>query len=98
MDGAIATNTTLDRSLVAGQRYSDEAGGLSGKPVQQRSTQVLSQLRQAVGPAFPIIGVGGIHDAASAAEKLAAGADLLQLYTGFIYRGPALIKEIVESL
>jgi dihydroorotate dehydrogenase len=98
MDGAIATNTTLDRSLVSGQRYSNEAGGLSGKPVQQRSTQVLSQLRQAVGPVFPIIGVGGIHDAASAAEKLAAGADLLQLYTGFIYRGPALIKEIVESL
>ncbi|EHR42464.1 quinone-dependent dihydroorotate dehydrogenase [Alishewanella jeotgali] len=98
MDGAIATNTTLDRSLVAGLKYADEAGGLSGKPVQQRSTAVLTQLRQAVGNDFPIIGVGGIHDVSSAQQKLAAGADLLQLYTGFIYGGPALVKSIVDAL
>lgn len=98
MDGAIATNTTLDRTLVAGLPYADEAGGLSGMPVQQRSTAVLKQLRQAVGADFPIIGVGGIHDVDSAQEKLMAGADLLQLYTGFIYGGPALIKDIVSSL
>ncbi|MBU1312091.1 MAG: quinone-dependent dihydroorotate dehydrogenase [Gammaproteobacteria bacterium] len=98
MDGVVATNTTLDRSLVQGQRYADEAGGLSGLPVRDKSTQVLAQLRQAVGADLPIIGVGGISDAASAQDKLAAGANLLQVYTGFIYRGPALIKEIVDSL
>ena len=98
MDGVIATNTTLDRSLVQGQRFADEAGGLSGLPVRDKSTQVLTQLRQAVGAKLPIIGVGGISDAASAQEKLAAGANLLQIYTGFIYRGPQLIKEIVDSL
>ena len=98
MEGAIATNTTLDRSLVAGQRYSDEAGGLSGLPVRDKSTEVLRQLRAAVGPAMPIIGVGGISDVASAQEKLQAGANLLQVYTGFIYHGPALIKQIVNSL
>ena len=79
-------------------RHADEAGGLSGLPVRDKSTQVLSQLRQAVGPKMPIIGVGGISDAASAQEKLAAGANLLQVYTGFIYRGPALVKEIIDSL
>ena len=98
MDGVIATNTTLDRSQVQGQRFADEAGGLSGLPVRDKSTQVLAQLRQAVGAKLPIIGVGGISDAASAQEKLAAGANLLQIYTGFIYRGPQLIKEIVDSL
>lgn len=98
MDGVIATNTTLDRAAVQGMRHADEAGGLSGLPVRDKSTQVLSQLRQAVGPKMPIIGVGGISDAASAQEKLAAGANLLQVYTGFIYRGPALVKEIIDSL
>ena len=98
MDGVIATNTTLDRSLVQGQRYADEAGGLSGLPVRDKSTEVLRQLRAAVGPDMPIIGVGGISDVASAQEKLQAGANLLQVYTGFIYHGPALIKQIVNSL
>lgn len=98
MDGVIATNTTLDRSLVQGQRYADEAGGLSGLPVRDKSTEVLRQLRLAVGTKLPIIGVGGINDAQSAQEKLAAGANLLQVYTGFIYHGPALIKQIVTSL
>lgn len=98
MDGAIATNTTLDRSLVAGQQFAEEAGGLSGLPVQQKSTQIITQLRQAVGPELPIIGVGGINDSISAQAKLNAGADLLQLYTGFIYHGPKLIKTIVNSL
>ncbi len=98
MDGVIATNTTLDRSLVQGQRYADEAGGLSGLPVRDKSTEVLRQLRAAVGTKLPIIGVGGIDDAASAKDKLSAGANLLQVYTGFIYRGPELIKQIVTSL
>lgn len=98
MDGVIATNTTLDRSLVQGLQYADEAGGLSGQPVRQKSTEVLRQLRAAVGTKLPIIGVGGIDDAQSAQEKLAAGANLLQVYTGFIYRGPELVKQIVTSL
>ncbi|PKM20167.1 MAG: dihydroorotate dehydrogenase (quinone) [Gammaproteobacteria bacterium HGW-Gammaproteobacteria-15] len=98
MDGVIATNTTLDRSLVQGQRYADEAGGLSGLPVRDKSTEVLRQLRAAVGEAMPIIGVGGISDARSAQDKLNAGANLLQVYTGFIYKGPPLLKQIVTSL
>ena len=98
MDGVIATNTTLDRSLVQGQRYADEAGGLSGLPVRDKSTEVLRQLRAAVGTAMPIIGVGGISDAQSAQDKLDAGANLLQVYTGFIYKGPQLLKQIVTSL
>lgn len=98
MDGVVATNTTLDRTAVTGQLHANEAGGLSGLPVKAKSTEVISQLRQAVGKDFPIIGVGGIHDASSAADKLTAGANLLQIYTGFIYQGPALIKQIVTSL
>lgn len=98
MDGAIATNTTLDRSLVQGLKHADEAGGLSGLPVQQKSTAVLQQLRKAVGNDFPLIGVGGIVDGTSAKAKLAAGANLVQCYTGFIYRGPSLLTEIIDSL
>jgi dihydroorotate dehydrogenase len=98
MDGVVATNTTLDRTAVAGQLHANEAGGLSGLPVKDKSTEVIRQLRAAVGIELPIIGVGGIHDANSAAEKLAAGANLLQIYTGFIYQGPALVKQIVTSL
>ncbi len=98
MDGAIATNTTLDRSAVEGMLHANEAGGLSGRPVRQKSTTVVGQLRAAVGADFPIIGVGGIDDAASAQEKLQAGAQLVQVYTGFIYQGPNLIKTIVDSL
>jgi dihydroorotate dehydrogenase len=98
MDGAIATNTTLDRSQVQGMAHASESGGLSGRPVREKSTTVISQLRAAVGQDFPIIGVGGIDDATSAKEKFAAGAQLVQVYTGFIYQGPTLIKSIVESL
>jgi len=98
MDGAIATNTTLDRSLVTGLPHAEQAGGLSGLPVQQQSTDIISQLRQAVGPKLPIIGVGGINDSDSAQAKLSAGANLLQVYTGFIYRGPTLIKTIIDGL
>jgi dihydroorotate dehydrogenase len=98
MDGAIATNTTLDKSAVAGLPFGQETGGLSGQPVRHKSTEVIRQLRQSVGPGFPIIGVGGIDNAAAAKEKLNAGAQLLQVYTGFIYQGPALIKQIVSAL
>ncbi len=98
MDGAIATNTTLERSAVAGLKHANESGGLSGAPVRLKSTEVIRQLRSAVGPDMPIIGVGGIDSAESAQEKLNAGAQLVQVYTGFIYQGPQLIRSIVNSL
>jgi len=98
MDGAIATNTTLDKTAVATLLHGNEMGGLSGQPVRQKSTQVISQLRQAVGVDFPIIGVGGIDSVEAAQEKFAAGAQLVQVYTGFIYQGPTLIKQIVNAL
>ena len=98
MDGAIATNTTLDKSSVADLPHGQEMGGLSGKPVQAKSTAIIAQLRAAVGPDFPIIGVGGIDSLAAAKEKLAAGANLVQVYTAFIYQGPALVKSIVNGL
>jgi len=98
MDGVIATNTTLDRELVAGHRFAEEAGGLSGKPVRVPSTRVLSWLNDALDGRMPIIGVGGITDGASAAEKVRAGADLVQVYSGFIYRGPELITEACDAI
>jgi len=98
MDGAIATNTTRDKSAVAELPHGQEMGGLSGKPVQAKSTAVIAQLRAAVGPDFPIIGVGGIDSLAAAKEKIAAGANLVQVYTAFIYQGPSLIKTIVSGL
>jgi dihydroorotate dehydrogenase len=73
-------------------------GGLSGKPLSKRSTEVIRYLKQKSGNAFPVIGVGGIHSAADAKEKLEAGADLIQLYTGFIYEGPQLVKDINTAL
>ena len=91
--GMIATNTTLDHSALTG---ADEAGGLSGSPLRQRSTDVIRFLRSRTR--LPLIGVGGICDAASAHEKLEAGAELLQLYTGYIYRGPRLLRELSASL
>lgn len=97
MDGVIATNTTLDRQAVAGHPYAEEVGGLSGAPLTQRSTEVIAQLRSHVGQ-LPIIGVGGILQASDALAKLKAGADLVQVYTGFIYRGPGLVKEIRQAL
>ena len=97
--GVIATNTTIDRSsLVTEEVLRSEAGGLSGRPLTQRSTEVVRYLSEKSGKAFPIIGVGGIHSAKDAQEKLDAGASLVQLYTGFIYEGPTLIKKICKAL
>ncbi|MGZ5284958.1 MAG: quinone-dependent dihydroorotate dehydrogenase, partial [Kaistella sp.] len=95
--GVIATNTTLSREgLVSENKV--EAGGLSGKPLAKRSTEVIRFLSEKSGKAFPIIGVGGIHSAEDALEKLEAGASLIQLYTGFIYEGPELIREINKAI
>jgi dihydroorotate dehydrogenase len=98
VDGVIATNTTLARDAVVGHRYEKEAGGLSGAPVLAASNRVISGLRAALGAAFPIIGVGGVLSGADARSKLAAGADLVQIYTGLIYKGPALVREAAEAL
>lgn len=99
--GVIATNTTISRADLktdASVVESIGAGGLSGKPVKNKSTEVIRYLATKSNKSFPIIGIGGIHSAADALEKLDAGADLLQLYTGFIYEGPALIKEINQAI
>jgi dihydroorotate dehydrogenase len=98
VDGVIATNTTIAREAVEGLPHAQEAGGLSGAPVREASNRVVRALRQALGPAFPIIGVGGVMSAEDAKAKVAAGADVVQLYTGFIYRGPALVPEIARAL
>lgn len=98
IDGVIATNTTLDRSLVKGLKHADEMGGLSGRPVQSRSTEIIRRLSQELNGEIPIIGVGGIDSLVSAREKMAAGASLIQIYSGFIYKGPPLIKEIVKHI
>ncbi|TVS13757.1 MAG: quinone-dependent dihydroorotate dehydrogenase [Wenzhouxiangella sp.] len=97
LDGLIATNTTLERTPVADHRHAREAGGLSGRPLMGPSTRVLERARQVLGKDFPIIASGGIHGAADAAAKQAAGADLVQLYTGFIYEGPALIRACTRT-
>ncbi|MBU7439180.1 quinone-dependent dihydroorotate dehydrogenase [Paraburkholderia fungorum] len=97
-EGVIATNTTLSRTAVTGMQYGDEAGGLSGKPVFDASNEVIRKLRAEVGDTVPIIGVGGIFSGEDARAKLAAGASLVQLYTGFIYRGPALVAECAQAL
>jgi dihydroorotate dehydrogenase len=98
IDGVIASNTTLDRSLVSGLKHAEEAGGLSGRPVQSRSTAVIQRLSQELQGRLPIIGVGGIDSLTAAREKIAAGASLVQIYSGFIYQGPGLIKDIVTHL
>jgi dihydroorotate dehydrogenase len=95
--GVIATNTTISREGLVSEAKA-EAGGLSGKPLTKRSTEVIRFLSEKSNKAFPIIGVGGIHTAEDALEKLEAGASLVQLYTGFIYEGPGLIKEINKRL
>lgn len=97
-DGAIATNTTLSRVGVDGLPHANEQGGLSGKPVFEKSTQVLRWLNREVNGAFPLIGVGGITRGEDAQAKIDAGASLVQIYSGFIYRGPELIKECGEAL
>ena len=98
IDGVIATNTTVSRDVVAGLLHADETGGLSGRPVRAASTTVIRCLKAQLGSAVPIIGVGGILTGADAAEKMAAGASLVQLYTGLIYRGPALVRECALAL
>lgn len=98
IDGVIATNTTVAREAVQGLPHAQEAGGLSGTPVLEASNRVIRGLRQALGPGYPIIGVGGVTDAASARSKLEAGADLVQVYTGLIYRGPRLVPEAASAL
>ncbi|MGA9325878.1 MAG: dihydroorotate dehydrogenase (quinone), partial [Salegentibacter sp.] len=95
--GVIATNTTISREGLSSPAR-NETGGLSGKPLKARSTEVIRFLSEKSGKAFPIIGVGGIHSAEDALEKLNAGASLVQLYTGFIYEGPELIKRINEKI
>jgi len=98
MDGVIATNTTLARDAVKGLPHAEEAGGLSGAPVLAASNRVISQLRAALGKGFPIIGVGGILSAEDALSKISAGADVVQVYTGLIYKGPALVAEAARAI
>jgi dihydroorotate dehydrogenase len=98
VDGLIATNTTVDRESVAGHRLGQEGGGLSGKPLFARSTRVLARLAAALQGRVPLVGVGGILSGADARAKIDAGASLVQIYTGFIYRGPALIGEARKAL
>jgi dihydroorotate dehydrogenase len=98
IDGVIATNTTLSRQGVEHLPQGAEQGGLSGRPVRELSTLTIRRLSQALAGRLPIIGVGGIDDGASAAEKIAAGASLVQVYTGFIYRGPDLIGEAASTI
>lgn len=98
IDGVIATNTTIVRDLVRHLPHGEEAGGLSGYPVAAASNRVIRLLRAALGPNYPIIGVGGVFSGEDARAKLAAGADLVQIYTGLIYRGPALVAEAAHAL
>jgi dihydroorotate dehydrogenase len=98
IDGVICTNTTIDRSLVTGHRHAGEAGGLSGKPVFEKSTAVLRSMHERLGDDIPLVGVGGIVRGADAVAKFDAGAALVQFYSGMVYRGPALIGDCVEAL
>jgi dihydroorotate dehydrogenase len=98
IDAIIATNTTLDRDAVSGLTHSNEAGGLSGAPLMRKATDVTRELTRALGGSLPVIGVGGILSGLDAQEKVAAGASLIQVYTGLIYRGPRLIAECVDAL
>ena len=98
IDGVIATNTTTDHSAVAGSPHAEEAGGLSGRPLRAKSTAVIRTLAKELAGALPIIGVGGIMSGSDAREKVAAGAALVQIYTGLIYKGPDLVAEIAAEL
>ncbi|MBP7625265.1 MAG: quinone-dependent dihydroorotate dehydrogenase, partial [Xanthomonadales bacterium] len=98
IDGLICTNTTIERDAIKGHRHAHEAGGLSGAPVFARATAVLAGMANRTNGTLPIIGVGGILDGTDAQAKIAAGATLVQFYTGMIYRGPALIGESVEAI
>ena len=98
LDGVIATNTTVARDAVEGLPHADETGGLSGAPVREASDRVIRWLRAALGPGYPIIGVGGVMSGADARAKIDAGADLVQVYTGLIYHGPELVHECASAL
>ncbi len=98
MDGVVATNTTLARDAVQGLPHAQETGGLSGAPVLEASNRVIAQLRAALGKAYPIIGVGGILSANDAVSKIRAGADVVQIYTGLIYKGPELVKQAAQAI
>ncbi len=98
LDGLIVSNTTTARTGLKDRRLAGEAGGLSGRPLFERSTIVLAKLRVRLGPHLPIVGVGGVDSTETAAEKIRAGADLVQLYTGLVYGGPGLVARIVRGL
>lgn len=98
IDGVIATNTTMARDKVTGLKHADEAGGLSGQPVFEQSTEIVRQFKQALPDNMPIIAAGGIMSGEDAVKKIAAGASLVQVYSGFIYQGPELITDIINSL
>jgi dihydroorotate dehydrogenase len=98
ISGVIATNTTIARDAVRHLPHGEETGGLSGAPVFDASNRVIAQLRAALGSAYPIIGVGGVMSGSDAKAKISAGANLVQLYTGFIYRGPELVTEVARAL
>ena len=98
MDGVVATNTTIGRDAVKGLPHAEETGGLSGAPVFEASNRVIAQLRAALGKGFPIIGVGGILGGADAVAKIKAGADVVQIYTGLIYKGPDLVREAALAI
>jgi dihydroorotate dehydrogenase len=96
--GVIATNTTLSREAVKNMPHAQETGGLSGAPLKESSNRVIAALRRAMGPEFALIGVGGILSAQDATDKIQAGANAVQIYTGLIYQGPALVKEVAQGL
>jgi dihydroorotate dehydrogenase len=98
MDAVIATNTTTQRHAVKNLPHAEEPGGLSGAPVRDLSTQVIRQLKHCLGDAVPIIGVGGIMHGVDAKEKMDAGAVLVQVLTGMVYKGPSLIRECVKAV
>ena len=98
MDGVIATNTTISRDNVTGLKNAEQQGGLSGKPFQHKSTEIIRRLHQELKGQIPIIGSGGIDGVQNAQEKIEAGAELLQVYSGLIYHGPSLVKELVKAI
>lgn len=98
IEGVVATNTTIERKAVQGLKHGDEEGGLSGAPLSERSTEVIKVLVGELKGKLPVIGVGGVDSAESAAEKIKAGASLIQIYSGFIYKGPALIRQVAEGI
>ena len=98
VDGVVATNTTVARTAVQGHRHAHETGGLSGAPLMGQSTLVLRRLRTRLPESIPLVGVGGILSGADAVAKMAAGASLVQCYTGLVYRGPELVGECIDAM